>query len=138
MISLKRNRSGMQILPWKSWLVVKQCKAKHLGDIFRKTNINVYKEGDKYLGRTVKTNKFCKCLCKIKNLIKGLANLVYYQRWKHFNPLSTLRTSSTLMCAFTAGFIHKITYAMWMVCNIFKHLQKLDNFIGKHFIPVIG
>ena len=40
-------------------------------------------------------------------------------------------------CAFTAGFKHKVTYTMRTIPDICQHLQKLDQYVEKVFIPAL-
>ena len=37
--------------------------------------------------------------------------------------------------AFTAGFKHKVTYTMRTIPDVCQHLQKLDQYVEKLFIP---
>ena len=40
-------------------------------------------------------------------------------------------------CAFTAGFKHKVTFTMRTIPGICQHLQKLDQYVEKVFIPAL-
>ena len=62
--------------------------------------------------------------------MNGLVNWSYCQRYELLNH-------NPLYCAFTAGFMHKVTYIMRTIPDICQHLQKLDQYVENVVIPAL-
>ena len=96
---------------------------------FRKSWIKVTTVGRRYLGGSLGTQKFKDLYIKTK-VNEWISQLELLAKIAVIEPQSAY-------CAFTAGFKHKVTYTMRTIPDICQHLQKLDQYVEKVFIPVL-
>ena len=113
----------------KSWLIVKENQLENSQRIFAGTGIKITTEGKKYLGGFI--GKDTAAIEYVNDLVDS---------WiKQLDELVNIAKSEPQVAytAFTAGFIHKMTYFIRTIPNLQDTMKRIDEKIDKEFIPVI-
>ena len=113
----------------KSWLIVKEDQLENAHRIFDGTGINITTEGKKYLGGFI--GKDTAAIQYVNDLVDSWIN--------QLDELVNIAKSEpqAAYTAFTAGFIHKMTYFIRTIPNLHNTMKRIDEKIDKDFIPAI-
>ena len=115
--------------PTKSWLIVKEEYLDVAKDLFRETNIQISKEGERHLGDVIGSEDFKKQ--HIEQMIKKWSDELTL-----LTEIAVTQPQAAYAC-FVSGYQHRFSYFIRTIPNMEDYLQPIEDIIRHQFIPAI-
>ncbi|XP_066919036.1 uncharacterized protein [Clytia hemisphaerica] len=115
--------------PTKSWLIVKEEYLDEAEEIFRETNIQVSKDGERHLGAVIGSINFKDRYCKeiVDKWCKELTLL---------SEIAVTQPQSAYTC-YTSGYQHRFSYFLRTIPEMENYLTPIETIVRHQLIPAI-
>lgn len=115
--------------PKKSWLIVKDELLDVAKELFRETNIQISKDGERHLGAVIGSEDFKKQYCE--QMIKKWSDELTL-----LTEIAVTQPQAAYTC-FVSGYQHRFSYFIRTIPKMEEYLQPIEDIIRHQFIPAI-